>query len=243
MRAIWSTILAFSESIAILFYYNSMSSFFDELRRAFGQHVPGPTKHYSEISNEDKARYRASSPDRVETMVNLSQFPEVTSAQDLAPGAKMARMRAVPIEYDETVIDKNGKESIVTKTGYVAVDEEELAKNKYLQGLARGQRRGDTGRLGIYSIMLDDGLKSGQDAMNTIDALRKKNLRVATQRAPYRELASDADKKLHYDRSYPYLYESDDVSRNSYRYGNSNGNWRAIPGAVDEFLNRYRESQ
>lgn len=62
MRAIWSAILAFSESIAILFYYNSMSSFIDELRRAFGAKVPGPTRHFSDFSEEEKERYRSTSP-------------------------------------------------------------------------------------------------------------------------------------------------------------------------------------
>lgn len=230
-----------------------MSSFIDELRRAFGQKVPGPVRHYSDFSDEEKNRHRSSSPNRAETMVNLSQFPEVTSAPKLNAGEQMARTRAVPIEYDEYVRDDDGKERVVTKTGYVEVDEEDLAKNKYLQGLVRGKMRGNTGRIGVHALVLDDGIKddgghaykslSGEDAMNTIDMLRKKNLRVATQRAPYRELASDADKKLYYDRSYPYLYENDDYDRYSYRSGKSNGNWRSIPGAVDEFVNRYRGSR
>lgn len=223
-----------------------MSSFLDELRRAFGQHVPGPTRHYSDFSNEEKARYRASSPSPVETMSNLSQFPEVTFAPKLNEGERMARMRAIPIEYDDYVMDENGKEKAITRTGYVAVDEQDLAKNNYLQGLVfgnGGSRIGNTGKIGVYSLILGNESKYGQDAMNAIDALRKKNLRVATQRAPYRDSASDADKELYYNRSYPYLYESNDPYRNSYRYGNSNGNWRIIPGAVDEFINRYRNSQ
>ena len=232
-----------------------MSSFIDELRRAFGQHVPGPTRHYSDFPDEEKAKYRASAPanTQIETTKNLLQFPEVTYAPKLNPGEQMARMRAVPIEYDEYVTDSNGREQVVTKTGYVTVDEQDLAKNKYLQGLARGYRGSDTGRIGIYSLVLDEGVGKdgshsfgsveGQDAMNKIDELRKKNLRVATQMAPYRESASDADKKLYYDRSYPYVYENNDYSRYSYRGGNSSGNWRIIPGAVDEFINRYRESR
>lgn len=210
-------------------------------------------KHYSDFSDEEKARYRASSPNMVETAVNLSQFPEVTLAPKLSPGEQMARMRAVPIEYDESIIDSNGKEKVVTKTGYVTVDEEDLAHNEYLQDLVRGKRGSNTGKIGVHALVLDDGIGddgnhlyksvSGEEAMNTIDGLRRKNLRVATQRAPYRESASDADKELYYNRSYPYVYESDDSSRYSYRYGNSNGNWRTIPGAVDEFINRYREAK
>lgn len=233
-----------------------MSSFIDELRRAFGQHVPGPTRHYSDFSSEEIAKHRASSPNKVETMVNLSQFPEVKAAQKMGAGERMARTRAIPIEYDEYQIDNNGKENVVTKTGYVEVDEEDLAKNKYLQGLVYGNGRsriGNTGRIGVHALVLDDGIGddgghlyrsvSGEEAMNAIDGLRKKNLRVATQRAPYRESASDADKELYYNRSYPYVYKNDDYGRYSYRYGKSNGNWRAIPGAVDEFINRYRESR
>ena len=232
-----------------------MSTFFDELRRAFGQHVPGPTRHYSDFSDEERAKYRASTPveTQIETTKNLLQFPEVMSGPKLNEGERMARMRAVPIEYDEHITDKNGKEKVVTKTGYVAVDEQDLAKNKYLQGLARGYRGSDTGRIGVYSLVLDEGVGKngshsygsveGQDAMDKIDELRKKNLRVATQKAPYRDNGSDADWELYYDRSYPYLYKSDDYDRYSYRYGNSNGNWRSIPGAVDEFINRYRNSQ
>ena len=235
-----------------------MSSFLDELRRAFGQRVPGQTRHYSDFSNEEKARYRASMPanTRVETETNLAQFPEVTSAPKLNEGERMARTRAIPIEYDEYVIDNNGKERTITKTGYVEVDEEDLAKNKYLQGLVFGKgtsRFNNTGKIGVHALVLDEGIGEdgshavgsmrGQDAMDKIDELRKKNLRVATQRAPYRKQASDADRKLYYDRSYPYVYNSDDYSRYSYRYGKSNGNWRSIPGAVDEFINRYRNSQ
>lgn len=235
-----------------------MSSFLDELRRAFGQHVPGSTRHYSDFSKEEKDRYRASAPSgtQVETTINLSQFPEVKSAPKLNEGERMARTRAIPIEYDEHVIGSNGKEKTITKTGYVEVDEEDLAKNKYLQGLVFGKgtsRFGNTGTIGVHALVLDEGIGEdgghsygsmrGQDAMNKIDELRKKNLRVATQRAPYRRQASDTEKRMYYDRSYPYVYDSDDYSRYSYRYGKSNGNWRSIPGAVDEFINRYRDSQ
>ena len=231
-----------------------MSTFIDELRRAFGQHVPGPTRHYSDFSDDEKAKYRASLPNRTEARVNLSRFPEVTFAQKMGAGERMARTRAIPIEYDEYQIDSNGKENVVTKTGYVEVDEEDLAKNKYLQGLVYGNgksRIGNTGKIGVHALVLDDGIGddgdhlyktvSGEEAMNAIDGLRKKNLRVATQMAPYRELSSDADKELYYNRSYPYVYKSDDYDRYSYRHGKSNGNWRTIPGAVDEFINRYRE--
>lgn len=230
-----------------------MSSFIDELRRSFGQKVAGPVRHYSDFSDDEKRKYRASSPNRVKTMSNLSQFPEVASAPKLNAGERMARTRAVPIEYDEYVRDDNGREKVVTKTGYVEVDEEDLANNKYLQGLARGELRGNTGRIGVHALVLDDGIKddgghayksmSGEDAMNAIDTLRNKNLRVATQRARYDESASDAVKKLYYDRSYPYVYENDDYDRYSYRSGKSNGSWRSIPGAADEFVNRYRGSR
>lgn len=230
-----------------------MSDFFEELRRGFGQHVPGPTRHYRDFSEEEKAKYRATSPSGAETKMGLRQFPEVVAAPKLGAGEQLARTRAVPIEYDEYVTGDDGKERKITKTGYVAVDEEDLAKNDFLQGLIHGRVGSDTGKIGIHGLVLDEGIKEdgghaygsigGRDAIEAINALRGKNLRVATQKARFDDSASDYAKKLYYDRSYPYLYESNDYDRYSYLGGKSNGNWRSIPGAVDEFINRYRNLQ
>ena len=39
-----------------------MSSFFDELRRAIGIKVPGKVRHYSDFTEEEKAKYRSMLP-------------------------------------------------------------------------------------------------------------------------------------------------------------------------------------